>query len=196
MGASERNEAKRRIWHHLVTCRAMERLVFIDESGANLRLHRLYGWAPTTERCPGTAPRNYPANLTLTAALTINGIGPAMILDGALNGSAFQQYVDRFLVPSLRPNQFVVLDNLAVHRQAGVRRAIEAAGCRVLYLPSYSPDFNPIELAFSKAKAYLRRVGARTQEGLETALGETIDRITPADAAAYFRHCRFTSSGQ
>lgn len=196
MGASERDDAKRRIWHHLVTLRAIERFVFLDESGANLRLHRPYGRAPTTERCPGTAPRNYPANLTLTATLTVDGIGAPMLLEGAMDGPAFQQYVQHVLVPSLRPNQIVVLDNLAVHKQAAVRAAIRAAGCLLVYLPSYSPDFNPIELAFSKIKAYLRRVSAHTQEGLEAAIARAIDLVTPADARAYFRHCGFTISGQ
>jgi transposase len=196
MGASERNETKRRRWHRLVTLRAIERFVFIDESGANLTLARRYGRAPRKERCRGSAPRNYPSNLTLTAALTIDGIGPAMVLDGAVDGEAFRQYVEQFLLPTLRPGQIVVLDNLSVHKDAAVQAAIRGAGCLLLYLPSYSPDFNPIELAFSKVKAYLRRVGARTQEHLEAALGAAIDLITPDDARGYFRHCGFTVSGQ
>jgi transposase len=123
-------------------------------------------------------------------------MGPAMVLDGPIDGIAFRHYVERFLVPSLRPGQIVVLDNLSVHKDAAVRAAIRAAGCLLLYLPSYSPDFNPIELALSKVKAYLRRVGARTQEDLEAALGSAIDLISPADARGYFRHCGFTVSGQ
>jgi transposase len=196
MGASERDEGKRRRWHRLVRLRTIERLVFIDESGANLRLARRYGRAPRNERCHGSAPRNYPKNLTLTAALTLEGIGPAMILDGAVDGVAFQQYVERFLVPSLVPGQIVVMDNLSVHRDPAIKAAVHAAGCLLVYLPSYSPDFNPIELAFSKIKAYLRRLEARTQEALEAALAAAIDLITPQDARGYFRHCGFTASGQ
>ena len=196
MGASERNEPKRRLWHRIVTHLPADRFVFIDESGANLTLARRYGRAPHNERCPGAAPRNYPTNLTLLAACTVDGIGPSIVLDGAVNGAIFQAYIQRVLVPALRPGQIVVMDNLNVHKHESVRAAIRQSGCRLVYLPSYSPDFNPIELAFSKIKAHLRRVGVRTQEALETAIGEAIDLVTPSDATGYFRHCGFTSSGQ
>lgn len=196
MGASERSASKRRIWHRIVTHLAAERFIFLDESGTNLRLARRYGRAPRGERCPGTAPRNYPTNLTLIASCTTTGIGPSMLLDGAVNSPAFQLYIERILVPALRPGQIVVMDNLNVHKQAAVRAAIRRAGCHPLYLPSYSPDFNPIELAFSKIKAHLRRVGIHTQAALEAAMSEAIDLITPTDATGYFRHCGFTSSGQ
>lgn len=179
-----------------MTRRASERFVFVDESGVNLTLARRYGWAPRNERCHGAVPRNYPTNLTLTAALTVDGMGPAMVLDGPIDTIAFRHYVERFLAPSLRPGQIVVLDNLSVHKDAAIRAAIRAAGCLLLYLPSYSPDFNPIELALSKVKAYLRRVGARTQEELEAALGVAIDLISSADARGYFRHCGFVGSAQ
>lgn len=196
MGASERDASKRRIWHRIVTHLPAKRFVFLDESGANLTLARRYGRAPRGERCPGTAPRNYPTNLTLIASCTLTGIGPSMVLAGAVDGAAFRVYLEQVLVPSLQPGQIVVMDNLSVHKHAAVRAAIRQAGCHPLYLPSYSPDFNPIELAFSKIKAYLRRIGVRTQEALEVAMGDAIDRITPHDAAAYFRHCGFTLSGQ
>lgn len=196
MGASERNESKRRLWHRIVTHLPADRFVFLDESGANLTLARRYGRALRGERCPGTAPRNYPTNLTLIASCTLAGIGPSMVLDGAMDGAAFRVYLEQVLVPSLQQGQIVVMDNLSVHKQAAVRAAIRQAGCHPLYLPSYSPDFNPIELAFSKIKAYLRRVGVRTQEALEQAIGAAIDRITASDAHGYFRHCGFTLSGQ
>jgi transposase len=196
MGASERNAVKRRIWHRIVTHLAADRLVFVDESGANLTLARRYGRALHGDRCLGTAPRNYPTNLTLVASCTPAGIGPSMVLDGAVNGEAFRLYVERILVPALRPGQIVVMDNLNVHKHEAIRTAITGAGCRLLFLPSYSPDFNPIELAFSKIKAHLRRVGVRTQAALNAAIGEAIDLITPTDATGYFRHCGFTESGQ
>ena len=196
MGASERNEVKRRRWHHIVTRFPANRFVFLDESGANLTLARRYGRSPRGERCHGTAPRNYPTNVTLIASCTIAGIGPSLLLDGPVNGASFQVYIEQVLVPTLRPGQIVVMDNLNVHRHAAVRAAIRQAACHPLYLPSYSPDFNPIEMAFSKVKAYLRRLGVRTQEALETAIGEAIDRITPQDAVGYFGHCGFTSPGQ
>ncbi|GAC1530030.1 MAG: hypothetical protein NVS2B16_37120 [Chloroflexota bacterium] len=196
MGATERNEPKRRLWHRIVTHLPADRFVFLDESGANLTLARRYGRAPHNERCPGTAPRNYPTNLTLIAACTVDGIGPSIVLDGAVNGAIFRAYIERVLVPALRPGQIVIMDNLNVHKHESVRAAIRQAGCRLVYLPSYSPDFNPIELAFSKIKAHLRRVGVRTQEALEAAIGEAIDLVTPSDAMGYFRHCGFTPSGQ
>src|SRR5919205_785459 len=145
MGASERNEERRRIWHRIVHNLDARRLVFLDESGANITLARRYGRAPRGERSRGTAPRKYGRNLTLVAALSLTGLDAPMLLDGALDTRAFERYVERFLVPRLRPGQLVILDNLAVHRQARIRQAISSAGCRVLFLPSYSPDFNPIE---------------------------------------------------
>lgn len=196
MGAAERNETKRRIWHRIVRSIDPHRLVFVDESGANITLARRYGRAPTHQRCHGTAPRNYGENLTLFASLSRDGIGAAMLLDGAADRPSFRVYVERILVPTLRPGQLVILDNLSVHKDASIRRTIEAAGARVLFLPSYSPDMNPIELAFSKIKAHLRRVGARTKEALETALAEAIDLITADDAAAYFRHRGYTGLAQ
>ena len=116
--------------------------------------------------------------------------------NGAVNGPIFHAYIERVLVPTLRAGQIVVMDNLNVHKHASIRAAIRQAGCYLVYLPSYSPDFNPIELAFSKIKAHLRRVGVRTQEALEAAIGEAIDLITPDDALGYFRHCGFTMPGQ
>jgi transposase len=119
-----------------------------------------------------------------------------MVVDGAINGELFRRYVEDILVPALHPGQIVIMDNLSVHKHESIRTAITAAGCRLLFLPSYSPDFNPIELAFSKIKAYLRRVGMQTQEALEAALAEAIDRITAEDARGYFHHCGFTETGQ
>lgn len=172
------------------------RLRFVDESGANVTLARRYGRAPTNERVYGSVPRNYDTNTTLVASLSLEGIEAPMLLDGAMDGLAFAQYVEHFLVPTLRPGEVVILDNLAVHKRPPIRAAIRAAGCRVLFLPSYSPDFNPIEQAFAKIKAYLRRVGARTQEALEAAIAGAIDLITAADAAGFFGHCGYTELAQ
>jgi transposase len=196
MGASERNESRRRIWHRIVHNLDARRLVFIDESGANITLARRYGRAPRGERAHGTAPRNYGHNLTLVAALSLEGVDAPMLLEGAMDRIAFERYIQAFVIPTLRPGQLVILDNLSAHKQAPIRRAIQAAGCHVLFLPSYSPDFNPIELAFSKIKAHIRRVGARTQDALEHAIAEAIDRVTAADARGYFRHCGYVNSVQ
>ena len=170
--------------------------VFIDESGANITLVPRYGRAPKGDRCPGSVPRNYHENLTLFASLSLDGLTSAMLLDGAADRVAFEVYLREILVPTLTPGQIVILDNLAVHKQRALRRLIHAAGCRVLFLPSYSPDFNPIELAFAEIKAYLRRMAARTREGLETEIGRAIDRVTPQHAINYFRHCGYTSNAQ
>jgi transposase len=169
------------------------RYVFIDESGANITLVPRYGRAPRGDRCPGVVPRNYHENLTLFASLSLTGITSAMLLDGAADRVAFEVYIEQILVPTLSPGQIVILDNLAVHKQPALRRLIHGAGCRVLFLPSYSPDFNPIEMAFSKIKAWLRRMAARTREALETEIGRAIDLITPQDAIGYFHHCGYHS---
>lgn len=166
--------------------------MFVDESGANITLVPRYGWAPKGSRCPGSVVRNYGENLTLIASLSLTGISSAMVLDGAANGDAFRLYVEHILVPTLTPGQLVIMDNLSIHRQGPIRRAITAAGCRVLFLPSYSPDFNPIEQAFSKVKAYLRRMEARTRDTLETAIAQAIDLVTASDARGYFGHAGFT----
>jgi transposase len=172
---------------------AARRLRFVDESGATITLARRYGWAPRNERCSGAVPRNYGRNLTLIASFSLDGIEAPMLLDGAVDSLAFARYVEEVLVPTLRPGELVIWDNLAVHKQPAIRALIEGAGCRLLYLPSYSPDFSPIELAYSKVKAYLRRVGARTQEALEEAIGTAIDLITVADAHGYFHHCGYVN---
>lgn len=197
MGAAERNEQYRAIWYRIVTKFDAHHYVFIDESGANITLVPRYGRAPKGKRCPGIVPRNYGENLTLFASLTTEGVRSAMLLDGAADRAAFQLYVEHILVPTLKPGQVVILDNLSVHKNSAVRDAIHAAQCRVLFLPSYSPDFNPkvpgtgIEMAFSQIKAYLRRKAARTRETLEEEIGRAIDLVTPSDATAYFRHCGY-----
>jgi transposase len=152
--------------------------------------------APRGERATGRVPRNHGPNVTLFAALTPDGIGPAMALEGAADGAAFAVYVERLLVPSLRPGQVVVLDNLSVHKGAAIRALVEAAGCRLLFLPAYSPDLNPIELAFAKVKAELRRAAARAFDALVDAIGAAIDAVTPADARGFYAHCGFALPDQ
>jgi transposase len=150
-----------------------------------------YGRAPRGQRVHGVVPRNHGHNVTLVAALSVAGIGAAMALPGALDGPAFVAYVREFLIPTLRPGQIVVLDNLAVHKNAAARRLIEARGCRLLFLPPYAPDFSPIELAFSKLKQHLRRAGARTADALHAALADALDAITARDARGWFAHCGY-----
>jgi transposase len=189
--AAERDEAARAQWRTAAAALDPAALVFIDETGSHTALTRLRARAPRGERAVGAAPRNTGRNLTLLAALTPAGIGPALAVDGAADGALFAAYVEHCLVPALRPGQTVVLDNLSVHKDARARALIEAAGCRMLFLPAYSPDRNPIEPAFAKVKAGLRRAAARTRDDLLAAAGAALDAITPEDAHGFFAHCGY-----
>ncbi len=140
--------------------------MFVDETGSHIAMTPLYAYAPRGQRAKGSVPRNYGTIMTLIASLSTQGMGEAFILDGAADGAAFEIYVEQLLAPSLRPGQIVILDNLSIHQGPRVRQAIEARGCHLLFLPAYSPDFSPIEEAFSKVKTFLRRRGARTREAL------------------------------
>ncbi len=153
----------------------------------------LYAYAPRGERAVGNVPRNYGANLTLIASLSLSGIGEAMLLDGSADAAVFETYVEQILAPSLRPGQLVILDNLSIHLGVRVKEAIEAKGCRLLFLPAYSPDFSPIEGAFSKLKAILRRVGARTRQALQEAIIEALPSISAQDALGWFLHCGYSA---
>ncbi len=140
----------------------------------------------------GRVPRNHGSNITLLAALTPDGIGPALSLTGGVTGAAFAAYATRLLAPSLRPGQVVILDNLSAHKSEAARKAIEAVGARLLFLPAYAPDFNPIELAFSKIKESLRAAAARSAEDLLAATATAIDAVSTADAHGFYAHCGFT----
>ena len=189
--ASERKEEERRHWREQAKELDPSKLVFLDESGSNIALTRLYARAPKGRRAPGSIPRNRRKNTTLLASLSLEGIGETMIVEGAANAQLFEIYIERFLVPSLQEGQIVVMDNLSIHKGQKVRQAIEAKGCHLLFLPAYSPDFSPIEEAFSKIKAVLRRVGARTQEALQEALIQALLTVTATDASGWFQHCGY-----
>ena len=171
-------------------------LVFVDESGTNLAMTPRYGRAPRGQRVAGSAPRNHGANTTLLAALSSAGITAALTLEGAVDRNAFEVFVEHVLVPSLTPGQTVVWDNLSVHKSATAQQLLAAAGCQVIFLPPYSPDFAPIELAFSKLKQFLRRAEARTRAALDEAITAGLRTITTADARAWFAHCGYTKHGQ
>ena len=147
---------------------------------------RTHGRAPRGQRLRSPIPHGHWKTTTFVAGLRNSGMVAPMVLDGPINGVAFQAYVDQVLVPELRPGDIVILDNLGSHKGAGVRAAIEAAGASLLYLPPYSPDFNPIENAFAKLKALLRKAAARTVEGLWNTIGRIIDAFSPAECANYF----------
>ena len=169
------------------------KVVVVDESGSNIALTPLYGRAPQGQRAYGSVPRNRGKNTTLLASLSLEGIGASMIIEGAVNAVAFEAYVEHLLAPSLSRGQTVVLDNLSVHKGARVRELIEARDCELLFLPAYSPDYCPIEETFSKVKAFLRRVGARTHEALQKAIGQALETVTAADARGWFTHCGYQS---
>jgi transposase len=144
-----------------------------------------------TVRAPGPIPVPGLHIITFVGALTVRGFIAPMVVDGAVNGAVFRAYVEQVLVPELRRGDVVVMDNLGSHKPAGVRRAIEAAGCSVVYLPPYGPDLNPIENAFSKLKALLRRAAERTVDGLWSAIGRLLDCFGRRECRSYFRHCGY-----
>jgi transposase len=157
---------------------------------------RKYGRSPRGRRLVGTVPHGHWKTTTFVAALGSGGMTAPMVVDGAMTGDLFVAYVEQVLAPTLRPGDVVVMDNLASHKRARVGEAIERAGCTLLYLPPYSPDFNPIELAFAKLKALLRKAGKRTVEGLWEFLGQALDAFAPQECLNYMRHCGYDATGQ
>ena len=153
-------------------------------------MDRLRSRAPRGARAYGRVPKNRGKNLTLIASMSLYGMGESMCFEGATDAKAFEVYVEHFLAPTLGEGQ-VVMDNLGVHRSKRIRQLIEARGAELVYVPSYSPEMNPIEQAFSKIKNILRKLGARTHEALLEAMEEALSEITPADAAGWFGHCGY-----
>ena len=161
--------------------------MFIDETGLSTKMARLRGRAPRGERCRAGVPHGHWKTTTFAGALRLTGMTAPFVYDGAMNGNVFVAYVEQVLVPTLSEGDVVVMDNLPAHKAAGVRDAIEAAGASLLYLPPYSPNFNPIENAFSKLKALLRAKAERTIKALWDAVGPLLDLFTPAECANYFK---------
>lgn len=168
------------------------RLIFIDESFATTNMTRLRGRSPRGERLIAKAPFGHWMTTTLIAALGLSGVRCAAVVDGAVNASIFEAFVEQVLVPEPRPGDVVVLDNLSSHKTARARQLIEAAGAELWFLPPYSPDLNPIEMVFSKVKGILRSLACRTRESLWAAMQAVLDRVTADDAANCFRHCGYT----
>ena len=197
VGASERDEFLRAAWQVMVAEGIdVGHFVFVDECGANTSLSPLYAWAPKGQRARSSVPRNWGVNITLLASITADGMGPSLAVEGATTREVFEAYLERLLVPSLRPGQVVVMDNLSVHKGGRVSELIEAQGCELVYLPPYSPDLNPIEEAFAKVKASLRKFEARTREALVGAMGRALDGVTARDACGFFEHCGYRVAGQ
>jgi transposase len=195
--ASERDEEMRGLWRWLATRFDARRLVFVDESGFNTSMTRLRARAPKGKRAYGKVPRNRGKNTTLIAAITLEGaMGESMTVEGATDALAFEAYVEHFLAPSLCTGQVVVLDGLGAHRTEKVRELVEARGADLVFLPSYSPDLNPIEEAFSKIKQLVRKAGARVREALVEAIGRALATVTPEDAAGWFAHAGYWPQDQ
>jgi transposase len=182
---------RRQAWFDGQPDLARERLIFIDESGATTKMARLRGRARRGERCRAAVPHGHWKTTTFVGALRLGGMTAPMVLDGPMNGPAFLAYVEQVLAPTLAPGETVVMDNLLAHKVAGVRAAIDATGARLRLLPPYSPDFNPIELAFAKLKAVLRRTAARTIPDLWDAIAAALPQFTPAECSNYFTACGY-----
>ena len=185
---------RRQTWSEAQRDLDPRRLVFIDETWASTNMARRHGRAPRGERLRCGVPHGHWKTTTFVAALRLTGMVAPMVLDGPINGESFQAYVEQFLAPTLKRGDVVVMDNLGSHKGAGVRAAIEAVGARLLYLPPYSPDFNPIENAFAKLKALLRKAAKRTRESLWTAIGALIPAFTPSECANYFAAAGYASA--
>jgi transposase len=196
VGATERDEWLRAAWRSLVAGGLdSTHFVFVDERDTNISLAPLYAWAPRGRRSRCNAPRNRGLNTTLLASMTIEGMGPCLAVVGSSTRKVFETFVERVLAPTLKEGQVVVMDNLRAHKGERVRELLEARGCELLYLPPYSPDLNPIEEAFAKVKAMLRRAGARTHETLVGAMGRALDTVTSRDAKGLFEHRGYGLSG-
>ena len=174
------------------------KLVFVDEEcGTHTSLAPVYGYSPRGERLKLSVPRNRGENTTLLASITVEGMGPSMAVEGSTTKEVFEAYLEHVLLPELEVGQVIIMDKLPAHKKrAKVRELIEGRGLKLLYLPSYSPDYNPIEEAFSKVKEILRRACARTREALLEALGEALSAVSFWDAQGFFEHAGYHPVGQ
>ena len=170
-----------------------DRLVFIDETWATTNMTRLRGRAPRGERLVQPVPHGHWKTSTFVAGLRTSGLTAPLVVDGAMNGEVFLAYVEQILVPTLSPGDILILDNLSSHKVAGVREAIERCGATLVYLPPYSPDLNPIEQAFAKLKALLRKIAARTVGKLWDAIGDLLERFAPQECLNYFANAGYGS---
>jgi transposase len=186
--------AKRDQWRTGQAGLDVQKLVFVDETWASTAMSRRYGRAPRGERLVCPLPHGHWKTTTFVARLRAGGMTAPLVIDGAMNGDLFVAYVEQVLVPTLRSGAVVVMDTLSSHKRARVRAAIEEAGCSLLYLPPYSPDLNPIEQAFAKLKALLRKAEERTVEGLWSFLGRALDAFAPEECRNYIRHCGYPAT--
>ncbi len=183
----------RRRWRQAQPGWDSQRLVFIDETGLNTKMARLYGRCPRGRRCVSSVPHGHWQSSTFIAALRAESIGAPFLIEGAVNADVFTAYLTEVLCPELRAGDVVILDNLSTHKIAGVAALLAACGASVRYLPPYSPDLNPIEMAFAKLKAHLRRAAARTLEELQDAVAHSLTTFSPDHCQGFFRHAQYAS---
>lgn len=187
-------KAARDEWHDLFADVRLDQLVFLDEFGATTNMTRRYARGPRGDRVVCKTPHGHWKVLSTIAAMTTRGMLCSGTFDGATDTDTFVAFVREGLVPMLMPGQVVVMDNLPAHRTAKVDELVESAGAYVLRLPPYSPDLNPIEMAISKVKSLLRRAERRSIDTLQIAIGDALSSVTPDDATAYIRHCRYSDT--
>ena len=178
------------------TVEPSSRLFFVDACGTHTSLAPIYGYAPRGESLSLSVPRNRGKNTTLLSSMTLEGTGPSLAAEGATTARVFETYIEKVLIPSLEPGQIVVMDNLSAHRPKRIRELIEQKGCELLYLPSYSPDYNPIEQAFAKIKNLLRKAAAGSKEALVEAIAAALSAITAEVVRGYFQHAGYGLAGQ
>jgi transposase len=189
--ASERDEWARAAFRLRIAEVAAADFVVIDEIGLNVDLTPRYGRSPRGERAYDSVPRNTPRNTTLIGSCSLEGMGPGLLLSGGVDSATIEAYLSEVLGPCLRAGQIVLMDNLSAHIGAGVAEVVAKRGCQVWYLPTYSPDLSPIELAFAKFKELVRTAAARTREALEQAVADAWAQITTEDLRGFFRHCGY-----
>jgi transposase len=194
--ATERDEFERATWRVMVAAAVdPERLIFVDECGTHTSLAPIYGYAPRGERLHLRVPRSRGKNTSLLSSMTLSGMGPSLTVEGSTTARVFETYVEKVLLPSLKEGQIVVMDNLSAHRPKRIRELIEQHGCELLYLPAYSPDYNPIEEAFAKIKNLLRKAATRSKEALVEAIGVALSAVTVADVRGFFEHAGYRPAG-
>lgn len=191
---SDRVQELRRVFAEKQAGLSTERLVFIDETGTHIGMTRRYGRGPKGERVPDTAPRNYGEIVTVIGALSISGLEAVMTVNGGTSADVFLAFVEEVLVDAIFPGDIVILDNLSAHKEARVREAVKGLGARLVFLPPYSPDLNPIESAWSKLKEFLRSFKARSRDALDEAIAKAADLISPVECAGWFEDCGYPIS--
>jgi transposase len=191
LGALERDEEARRIFREVIRQLEAENIVVVDEMGSRIGMVPLYARSIRGTRAYDKVVRNYGQNITLLASMTTQGMQAAMTLDGAVDEVAFEQFVEQVLLPTLRPGQIVLLDNLAAHKSERVEHMVKQAGCALVFLPAYSPDLSPIEEAFSKLKAFVRRCRCQTITSLIKAISQGLNKITAQDVRGWFAHAGY-----